>query len=77
VRRPAAYFRGLVARGERGELRLERSVFGLLGKGSAGGTPEVTDGNAESGFGCDLSITRSNSGVTRTRLENLGAGRQE
>jgi replication initiation protein RepC len=33
VRSPAAYFRGLVARSERGGLRLERSLFGLLERG--------------------------------------------
>ncbi len=30
VRQPAAYFRGLVRRARGGELRLHRSVFGLL-----------------------------------------------
>ncbi|QDS97048.1 plasmid replication protein RepC [Adhaeretor mobilis] len=30
VKSPAAYFRGMVNRAERGELRLHRSVFGLL-----------------------------------------------
>ncbi|TWT67039.1 hypothetical protein Pla123a_44690 [Posidoniimonas polymericola] len=30
VERPAAYFRGMVHRAERGELRLHRSLFGLL-----------------------------------------------
>lgn len=34
VRCPAAYFRGLVSRARRGELRLHASVFGLLERGS-------------------------------------------
>ncbi|TWT95399.1 hypothetical protein Pla108_35470 [Botrimarina colliarenosi] len=32
VRSPAAYFRGLISRAERGELRLHRTLFGLLGR---------------------------------------------
>lgn len=32
VRAPAAYFRGLVARAERGELRLHSTLFGLLSR---------------------------------------------
>jgi replication initiation protein RepC len=34
VRAPAAYFRGLVQRARAGELRLHKSVFGLLEQGS-------------------------------------------
>lgn len=33
VRQPAAYFRGMVDRGRRGELRLHSSLFGLLEQG--------------------------------------------
>ena len=33
VKCPAAYFRGMVKRAERGELRLHRSLFGLLERG--------------------------------------------
>jgi hypothetical protein len=32
ARSPAAYFRGLVSRAERGELRLHSTLFGLLGR---------------------------------------------
>lgn len=41
VERPAAYFRGMVNRAEWGELRLHRSLFGLLSRNPASGNQET------------------------------------